>query len=179
MTIGQRIKQIRELKNISQKELGEYLNKSQATIAKYENDAAEMDYSTLRAFCNYADCSIDFILNNDSAASIGDPFSDSFGSRLYALRRERNLSQREVSTQIHINPHSLSSYERNKSEPSFYILIKLADYFQCSTDYLLGRVDSPQMITDGPAERIEEPELSLQEIRELRKLLRSHKSKPD
>lgn len=62
MTTGQKIKQIREMKNISQRELGEMLNKSQGTIAKYENDLAEMDYATLKTFCNYAGCSIDYLL---------------------------------------------------------------------------------------------------------------------
>lgn len=62
MTTGQKIKQIREMKNISQRELGELLNKSQGTIAKYENDLAEMDYATLNTFCDYAKCSIDYLL---------------------------------------------------------------------------------------------------------------------
>ena len=62
MTIGQKIKRIRESKNISQRELGELLSKSQGTVAKYENDLAEMDYATLNAFCDYANCSIDYLL---------------------------------------------------------------------------------------------------------------------
>lgn len=62
MTTGQKIKQIRESKNLSQRELGELLNKSQGTVAKYENDLAEMDYATLNTFCNYANCSIDYLL---------------------------------------------------------------------------------------------------------------------
>lgn len=62
MTTGQKIKQIRESKDISQRELGKLLNKSQGTVAKYENDLAEMDYATLNTFCDYAGCSIDYLL---------------------------------------------------------------------------------------------------------------------
>lgn len=62
MTTGQKIRQIREMKNISQRELGELLNKSQGTVAKYENDMAEMDYATLNTFCDYAGCSVDYLL---------------------------------------------------------------------------------------------------------------------
>ena len=50
------------MKNISQRELGELLNKSQGTVAKYENDMAEMDYATLNTFCDYAGCSVDYLL---------------------------------------------------------------------------------------------------------------------
>lgn len=62
MTIGQRIKAMREQKELSQSALGSLLNKSQGTIAKYEKDLAEMDYSTLMKFCDYFNCSIDYLL---------------------------------------------------------------------------------------------------------------------
>lgn len=62
MTTGQKIKYYRESKKMSQKELGILLNKSQGTVAKYENDTAEMDYATLKKFCDYAGCTIDYLL---------------------------------------------------------------------------------------------------------------------
>lgn len=62
MTTGQKIKYYRESKKMSQKELGMLLNKSQGTVAKYENDTAEMDYATLKKFCDYAGCTIDYLL---------------------------------------------------------------------------------------------------------------------
>lgn len=179
MSTGQKIKMIRESKNMSQKELGELLNKSQGTIAKYENDTAEMDYATLNAFCKFADCSTDYLLNDCSVESAKNSLH-LFGERLRYLRREKKLTQKQLGDVIGINHHSITSYEMGKSEPSYNVLVKLADFYHCSTDYLLGRVDYPYLeIKKAPPEsgaeeytkNIDAPDLTIDEIRELRKFL--------
>lgn len=65
------------------------------------------------------------------------------GERLYDLRKNANLTQDELADILKINKHSISSYERNKSEPPDVIKIMIADYFGVSIDYLLGVVDVP------------------------------------
>lgn len=61
-----------------------------------------------------------------------------FGTRLENLLEERNLSQKQLSTELHIAPSTLNGYLRREREPDFTTLIKLAMYFNVSTDYLLG-----------------------------------------
>lgn len=67
----------------------------------------------------------------------------SFGKALKHLRNCKGLSQRELSKALNIAPSTLAMYELNKREPDYKTLNKIADYFQVSTDYLLGRSNDP------------------------------------
>lgn len=59
--------------------------------------------------------------------------------RLVELRKQKGKSQAEVAKFINVSQVAYSKYETGKSEPSNDILTKLADYFDVSVDYLLGR----------------------------------------
>ncbi len=63
--------------------------------------------------------------------------------RLIGLRQKEGLLQRDVADQLHIDRSTYSYYERGKTNPPLDILIKLADYFGVTTDYLLGREAQP------------------------------------
>jgi len=63
------------------------------------------------------------------------------GERLHELRKDANLTQDELADILKINKHSISSYEREKSEPPDAIKIAIAQYFDVSIDYLLGTTD--------------------------------------
>ncbi len=66
------------------------------------------------------------------------------GERLYDLRKDAGLTQDDLADIININKHSISSYEREKSEPPDAIKILIAKYFDVSVDYLLGMTDNPK-----------------------------------
>lgn len=61
-----------------------------------------------------------------------------FSNRLENLLEERNLTQKQLATELHIAPSTLNGYLRRDREPDYATLIKLARYFEVSTDYLLG-----------------------------------------
>ena len=67
------------------------------------------------------------------------------GERLYDLRKDAGLTQDELAAILNINKHSISSYEREKSEPPDAIKIGIAKYFHVSVDYLLGLTDDPNV----------------------------------
>ena len=61
-----------------------------------------------------------------------------FGSRLRKLRRDAEMSQAELAEQLGVVPSAVGKYERlADSYPSVEILLKIADYYNVSTDYLL------------------------------------------
>lgn len=65
-----------------------------------------------------------------------------FGERLRALREERRISQTELAAYIGVTPSAISQYEVLKTRyPPMKILRRLAEYFDCSIDYLVGRTD--------------------------------------
>ncbi|WP_083516103.1 helix-turn-helix domain-containing protein [Alicyclobacillus sendaiensis] len=66
-----------------------------------------------------------------------------FGQRLRHLRRESGVSQRELSAHLGVTERALRFYESSDREPTIDQLIALADFFNVSLDYLVGRTDDP------------------------------------
>ena len=64
---------------------------------------------------------------------------------LRKIREKRNINQLKIAMDIGITQESISKYETGNAFPSKEILIKLADYFNCSIDYLLNRTDNPNI----------------------------------
>lgn len=67
-----------------------------------------------------------------------------FAERVRRLRTEAGVSQQIVANAIGITKTGYQYYEYGRKFPSFETLPKLADFFEVSTDYLLGRSDNPQ-----------------------------------
>lgn len=67
MSLGLKIKQLREENNLTQAELGEKLNISKATISKYEADRVEPSIPTLISISKLFNVSIDFLVGNDES----------------------------------------------------------------------------------------------------------------
>ncbi|WP_052263141.1 helix-turn-helix domain-containing protein [Clostridium tyrobutyricum] len=64
-----------------------------------------------------------------------------FGDRLKELRESKNLKQSELANELGIGRTTLSHYELNNRQPDFNTLEKIANYFDVSIDYLVGRTD--------------------------------------
>ena len=60
------------------------------------------------------------------------------------LLQERNVSSYKITKDIGINNGLISTWRNGKNTPSAENLVKLADYFDVSVDYLLGRTDKPE-----------------------------------
>ncbi len=63
------------------------------------------------------------------------------GNRLKKLRDENNFSQKSVAQKLNISNATLSQYESGVRQPSYDVLKKIADIYNVSIDYLLGRTD--------------------------------------
>lgn len=64
-----------------------------------------------------------------------------FQERLIEQRKLNRLTQRQMAEYLQIAQPSYIRYENGSAEPSLENLVKLADYFDVSVDYLLGRVE--------------------------------------
>lgn len=60
-------------------------------------------------------------------------------TNLRYLREQKRITQRTLCDSLEINPATYNSYEINKSHPDLSRLIKLADFYSVSLDYLVGR----------------------------------------
>jgi len=63
--------------------------------------------------------------------------------RLKELRKERGITHLKLALDLSMNQNNISRYETGRLEADYATLIKLADYFQVSIDYLLERTDNP------------------------------------
>ena len=63
------------------------------------------------------------------------------GNRIKSLREAKGLKQEELAQKVSVSPSAIGMYETNKREPNNEIILKLAEFFNVSTDYLLGKSD--------------------------------------
>ena len=69
-------------------------------------------------------------------------------NRLRELRKAKGLTQVQLAEVINVKERQYQNLEAGTSLPSFNTLIALADYFDVSLDYLVGRTDNPEVNTD-------------------------------
>lgn len=68
--------------------------------------------------------------------------------RLRGLKEKRNITQVRLSTELEVSQETISAYENGKAEPKIDKLIKIANFLNTSTDYLLGRIDDESPLVD-------------------------------
>ena len=71
-----------------------------------------------------------------------------FGEKLYRLRVERGIYQKQLASYLHVTVGTISNYENGVHSPYLKTLCKLASYFHVSTDYLLDRTEYLSPIED-------------------------------
>lgn len=69
-----------------------------------------------------------------------------FAARFRLLRSERALSQLEIANILGSKPTTVASWEQGRSRPEIDMLVKIANYFNVSVDYLLGLTDIKQPV---------------------------------
>lgn len=65
----------------------------------------------------------------------------SFGKRVSELRKQHKISQEELSKKIGVHQNVIGRYEREEAKPSIDVASKLADIFNVTLDYLVGKTD--------------------------------------
>ncbi|MBQ4101497.1 MAG: helix-turn-helix transcriptional regulator [Oscillospiraceae bacterium] len=66
--------------------------------------------------------------------------------RLKMMRKEKGLTQTRLAIELNTSQNTISRYETGEREPGIRELIKIADYFNVSIDYLLERSNNPKLI---------------------------------
>lgn len=70
-------------------------------------------------------------------------YPPSFAKRLNELRVSKNLTMEQLSKDLSTTRGTISNFENEQRKPSLDMVIKIADYFQVSIDYLVGRTNDP------------------------------------
>ena len=64
---------------------------------------------------------------------------------LKKIRKEKGISQLKLALDLNTSQNTISRYETGEREPGINELIKIADYFDVSIDYLVGRTENPKV----------------------------------
>jgi len=156
-----RIKEVRELRGISLAELNEYCGLNRNTIAVSANSKTGLSAKILSNVSEILGCSADYLLgktDNFNVLSSNSNGSDnteknSFGSRLKELRLRKQITQEQLATYLGVSKSAVGMWEGEKREPDLETVLKVADYFEVSVEYLLGRenqtVNNSGLIMNG------------------------------
>ena len=68
-----------------------------------------------------------------------------YNLRLKKLRKANNLTQKQLAELVGASERGIQNYELSQRKPTYDILIAIADYFDVSIDYLVGRTDNPNI----------------------------------
>ncbi len=82
-------------------------------------------------------------------------------ANLKALRLEYGISQQRLADAIQVSQPSINKYENHNIEPDIFILSKLADFFNTSIDYIVGRTDIRRPIEHTEAFHLNDEEMNL------------------
>lgn len=134
--IGKRITKAREFAKLTKKDLAEKIQVSPSTIGRYEDGSIEKIKIPIIH-------SIASALNIDPMWLIGrsDTMTVNIKDRLKDLYEIFNLDPKEFANKIGVSKSTVYMYLRGERTPKKEIMEKIADYFNCDIDYLLGRSD--------------------------------------
>ncbi len=87
--------------------------------------------------------------------------------RLRHLREDRDLRQSDVARATGLDQKTLSNYETGKTNPDSYALIKLADFFGVTIDYLVERTDNNFLDKEKIRGKLDEIQKDIDELKQL------------
>ena len=85
-------------------------------------------------------------------------------NRIRDLREDRDLRQIDVAEATGIDQKTISNYETGKTNPDSFAIIKLADFFGVSADYLIGRTNESRITADEIIRKLDRLRLALDDI---------------
>lgn len=77
-----------------------------------------------------------------------------FGERLKFLRKKASMTQSELAKLLNVVPSTIGMYESGKSDPDSSTIVSLADFFNVTTDYLLGVSPKPNFFVESDIDDI-------------------------
>ena len=141
MEFKKRFNEILQQSGKTQVEIAKALNVTKQCVNDYKTGKSVPSIETLYALCKYLDVSSDYLLGLTELHT-EDPLHPvpPFDKRLREILTEYNTSQGKLIRELPVSASVLYYWLSGKRQPTIPMLIKLAEYFDCSVDYLIGRI---------------------------------------
>ncbi len=158
INIGKKIRKVRIHSGMSQQELADRLGTTNIVISNYERGKAMPDYERLIELAGMFNVSTDYLLSfgdeylderfeiSPTTADIGENNRTiklygrrmGIGDQIRKLREERGLKSQELADGLSLPVTIVRKYENDLAIPSYETLLKIARYFNVTTEKLLG-----------------------------------------
>lgn len=142
-----RLKELRNENNLTQKELANLINMSQNGYSQYECEVNDMPTQFLILLSNYYNVNIDYILGITNIkikypnSIIKNENNIKLFNRLKEIREDRDLFQKDIAKILNMSQNGYSNYETGICDIPTKILKELAYFYNVSIDYLLYVTD--------------------------------------
>ena len=147
MFYGEKLRFLREEKDISQYELSKILNLNKRVYGQYEREYVVIPLKHLNTICNYFNVSLDYIFNlvkENKYENIKLEIDKKItGERLKKFRIENNLTQEDLAKLLNTNKSVICGYEKGRYLIATPFLYTICKKYNISADYLMGRIDNP------------------------------------
>ena len=143
-----RIREVRKAAGVSQTELCAAIGVSQSALSGYETGRYEPDCALWLGLAHFFGVSVDYLMGEGCAAVAVD---ENPQPPLRGLRISRKMTQQEVADFLGVERTTYVKYECGASEPPTATLVRLADFFGVSVDFLVGHTFPP---ASKPADNI-------------------------
>ena len=139
-----RIKGIREDNDLTQVKIANILNVKRSAYSLWELGINTIPLTKLAEFCNYFNVSMDYVLGltNIKKYPLDRKNIDmnTLGSRLKEMRKKEKKTQEDIASLLNTTHSTWSAYENNKVLIPTIFIWKFAKEYNCSVDYLCGRI---------------------------------------
>ena len=146
MIYKKRIIELREARELSQKEIANYLKIDNSLYAKYEKEYEIIPIKHLNTLCNYFNVSLDYLFEFTDELSYQKQKKeidlDKMITRLKEARKENKLTQYQLAKELNIARSALANYERGRNIIATPFLYTICKKYHISADYLLGKIDT-------------------------------------
>ena len=145
------IKLIREINNLSQKELASILNVTRSTYSLWELNINIIPLPRLIELGKIYNCSVDYLLgltNNKSYPNMKKDIEyNLYPKRLKEIRKEHKYTQAKIAHKLNTDNSVISRYENGKTLILTSFLIEYSKIFNVSCDYILGKTNQKEIIS--------------------------------
>lgn len=135
-----------------QGDIAEILSVKRNTYSKWENLINDMPLEKCNELANYYKTTLDYVLGLSNVRKyIDTPLLIDWklvSERLTELRHSKNLTETELSSRIGFAQTTYSYYEIGKRRPTTMKLLSIAQYYNVSVDYIVGRTNKKSIIIE-------------------------------
>lgn len=139
---NERLIEIRENNNLSQRDLASILNVSKSTYARWETQEQIIPLNRLVDFCNYFKVSMDYALNLSNENKYKNPISSLdrklIGNNIKLIRKKFSLTQQNLADLLNTSHSTISAYEAGKTLILTIFAYQICLKYNISLDWLCG-----------------------------------------